>query len=49
MNVPVFHDDQHGTAIITIAGIINTLDLTDRKISNTKFVVNGAGAASSLC
>ena len=49
MNVPVFHDDQHGTAIITIAGIINALDLTNRKISNTKFVVNGAGAASIAC
>ncbi len=49
MNVPVFHDDQHGTAIITIAGVINALDLTNRKISNTKFVVNGAGAASIAC
>ncbi len=49
MNIPVFHDDQHGTAIITIAGIINALDLTNRKISNTKFVVNGAGAASIAC
>ena len=45
MNVPVFHDDQHGTAIITIAGIINALDLTNGKISNTKFVFNGAGTA----
>ena len=40
MEIPVFHDDQHGTAIITIAGVINALDLTDRKIENTKFVVN---------
>ena len=49
MEIPVFHDDQHGTAIITIAGVINALDLTDRKIENTKFVVNGAGAASIAC
>ncbi len=49
LNIPVFHDDQHGTAIITAAGIINALDLTQRKIQNTKFVVNGAGAASIAC
>ena len=49
LNIPVFHDDQHGTAIITAAGIINALDLTNRKIDNTKFVVNGAGAASIAC
>ncbi len=49
MNIPVFHDDQHGTAIITIAGVINALDLTNRKIESTKFVVNGAGAASIAC
>ena len=49
MSIPVFHDDQHGTAIITAAGIINALDLTNRSIENTKFVVNGAGAASIAC
>ena len=49
MNIPVFHDDQHGTAIITVAGVINALDLTNRKIESTKFVVNGAGAASIAC
>ncbi len=49
LNIPVFHDDQHGTAIITAAGIINALDLTQRNIINTKFVVNGAGAASIAC
>ena len=49
LNIPVFHDDQHGTAIITAAGIINALDLTQRKIQDTKFVVNGAGAASIAC
>ncbi len=49
LNIPVFHDDQHGTAIITAAGVINALDLTNRKIETTKFVVNGAGAASIAC
>ena len=49
LSIPVFHDDQHGTAIITAAGIINALDLTNRSIENTKFVVNGAGAASIAC
>ena len=49
MNIPVFHDDQHGTAIITAAGVINALDLTQRNIAETKFVVNGAGAASIAC
>ena len=48
MNIPIFHDDQHGTAIITTAGIINALHLTNRKIENTKFVSNGAGAAPLL-
>jgi malate dehydrogenase (oxaloacetate-decarboxylating)(NADP+) len=45
MNIPVFHDDQHGTAIITVAGIINACDLTGRDIGALKVVVNGAGAA----
>ena len=49
MNIPVFHDDQHGTAIVTAAGIINALHLTKRDIKNTKFVSNGAGAASIAC
>jgi malate dehydrogenase (oxaloacetate-decarboxylating)(NADP+) len=49
MNIPVFHDDQHGTAIVTTAGIINALHLTNRKIEKTKFVSNGAGAASIAC
>ncbi len=49
MNIPVFHDDQHGTAIVTAAGIINSLHLTNRKIEDTKFVSNGAGAASIAC
>ncbi|MBB3809121.1 NADP-dependent malic enzyme [Pseudochelatococcus contaminans] len=45
MDIPVFHDDQHGTAIIAAAGIINALHLTGRDISEAKLVVNGAGAA----
>ena len=49
LNIPVFHDDQHGTAIIAAAGLINALDLTDRDIGNFKLVVNGAGAAGIAC
>ncbi len=45
MNIPVFHDDQHGTAIITAAGIINAMDLTGRSFADLNVVVNGAGAA----
>ena len=45
LDIPVFHDDQHGTAIIAAAGLINALDLTGRDIANTKLVCNGAGAA----
>jgi len=46
LNIPVFHDDQHGTAIIAAAGMINALELTGRDIKNCKLVVNGAGSAS---
>ena len=49
MNIPVFHDDQHGTAIITAAGIINAFHLTNRDIKKVKIVCNGAGAASIAC
>src|SRR3954465_14953158 len=49
MNIPVFHDDQHGTAIITAAGLINACLLTDRKLSGIKVAVNGAGAAAIAC
>ena len=49
LNIPVFHDDQHGTAIITTAGIINALDLTGKNIKDIKVVVNGAGAAGIAC
>ncbi len=49
MGIPVFHDDQHGTAIISMAAIINALKLTGKKIENCKFVINGAGAAGISC
>jgi len=49
MNIPVFHDDQHGTAIITAAGLINAAYLTGRELSDLKVVVNGAGAAAIAC
>ncbi len=49
MDIPVFHDDQHGTAIICTAGLINALHLTGRKLADTKIVVNGAGAAGIAC
>ena len=49
MNIPVFHDDQHGTAIITAAGLINACFLTGRSLGDIKVVVNGAGAAAIAC
>ena len=49
MDIPVFHDDQHGTAIIALAGLINALQLTGRDIRTTKLVCNGAGAAAIAC
>jgi malate dehydrogenase (oxaloacetate-decarboxylating)(NADP+) len=49
MNIPVFHDDQHGTAIITAAGLINACLLTGRRLADIKVVVNGAGAAAIAC
>jgi malate dehydrogenase (oxaloacetate-decarboxylating)(NADP+) len=49
MDIPVFHDDQHGTAIIATAGMINAMHLTDRDIKKTKLVCNGAGAAGIAC
>src|SRR3954468_17813401 len=49
MDIPVFHDDQHGTAIIATAGLLNSLYLTGRKIEDTKIVCNGAGAAGIAC
>jgi malate dehydrogenase (oxaloacetate-decarboxylating)(NADP+) len=49
MNIPVFHDDQHGTAIIAAAGLINACELTGRSLKDIKMVVNGAGAAAIAC
>ena len=47
LDIPVFHDDQHGTAIVVSAALINALKLTKRRIENSKIVINGAGAAGS--
>jgi malate dehydrogenase (oxaloacetate-decarboxylating)(NADP+) len=49
LDIPVFHDDQHGTAIIAAAGLMNALHLTGRDIKSTKLVCNGAGAAGIAC
>ncbi len=50
LDIPVFHDDQHGTAIVTLAALINALRLVDKKIDEVKIVINGAGAAGvSIC
>ncbi len=49
VDIPVMHDDQHGTAIITTAGLINVLDLTNKKVEDIKIVIIGAGAAGIAC
>ncbi len=49
LDIPVFHDDQHGTAIITSAALINSIHITKKKISKVKVVVNGAGASAMAC
>src|SRR3982750_4771208 len=49
MDIPIFHDDQHGTAIISAAGLLNSLDITGRDIKSTKLVCNGAGSAGIAC
>ncbi|MHA7874889.1 NADP-dependent malic enzyme [Roseivivax sp.] len=49
MNIPVFHDDQHGTAVICAAGLINALHISGKKIEDVKIVLNGAGAAGIAC
>ena len=49
MDIPVFHDDQHGTAVICAAGLINALQISGKKIENVKIVLNGAGAAGIAC
>ena len=49
LDIPIFHDDQHGTAIITTAALINALDISGKKIEDVKIVVNGAGASAIAC
>ncbi len=49
LDIPVFHDDQHGTAIITTAALINALDISKKSISKVKIIVNGAGASAMAC
>ena len=49
VDIPIFHDDQHGTAIITTAGLINALDISGKSIKDVKIVVNGAGASAIAC
>ena len=49
MDIPVFHDDQHGTAVICAAGLINALEISGKKIADVKIVLNGAGAAGIAC
>ena len=50
LDIPVFHDDQHGTAIVVLAGLINSLKLVNKKIENLKIVINGAGSAgTAIC
>ena len=49
MDIPVFHDDQHGTAVICAAGLINALEISGKKIGDVKIVLNGAGAAGIAC
>ena len=49
LDIPVFHDDQHGTAIITTAALINALDISGKSIKEIKVVVNGAGASAMAC
>ena len=49
LDIPIFHDDQHGTAIITTAALINALDISKKKIEKVKIVINGAGASAQAC
>ncbi|MEK9717271.1 MAG: phosphate acyltransferase, partial [Pelagibacteraceae bacterium] len=49
VDIPIFHDDQHGTAIITTAGLINALDISGKSIKDIRIVVNGAGASAIAC
>lgn len=49
MNIPVFHDDQHGTAIVSAAALLNAVELQEKKLENIRLVVNGAGASAQAC
>ena len=49
LDIPIFHDDQHGTAIITTAALINALDISKKEINKVKIVINGAGASAQAC
>ena len=49
LDIPIFHDDQHGTAIITLAALINALDISGKSLKDIKVVVNGAGASAIAC
>ncbi len=49
MDIPVFHDDQHGTAVVVAAGIENALDIVEKKLEDVKIIMNGAGAAGIAC
>jgi malate dehydrogenase (oxaloacetate-decarboxylating)(NADP+) len=49
MDIPVFHDDQHGTAIVVLAGLINALHISNKKVDEVRIVLNGAGAAGIAC
>lgn len=49
LNIPLMHDDQHGTAIISAAGLINAVELSGKKLSDVKLVINGAGASANSC
>ena len=49
LDIPIFHDDQHGTAIITTAALINALDISNKKIDKVKVIINGAGASAQAC
>ena len=47
VDIPIFHDDQHGTAVVTLAGLLNALRVVDKDIKDVRIVVNGAGAAAT--
>ena len=49
LDIPVFHDDQHGTAVVVLAALLNALKIVDKKMDEIKVVVNGVGAAGVAC